>query len=76
MKTYSKEDIAKAFGEFIREAREARGLYQHEVAGQLGLSRSYYTQVESGSRYIYFSTAVDICNVLNLDLGAFMKRLK
>ena len=76
MKMNSKEDVAKEFGAFIREEREKRGLYQFEVAGKLGLSRSYYTQIESGSRDIYFSTAVDICNILDLDLGTFMKRLK
>ena len=76
MKMNSKEDIAIEFGAFIREEREARSLYQFEVAGKLGLSRSYYTQIESGSRDIYFSTAVYICNILDLDLGTFMKRLK
>ena len=76
MKINSKEDVAKEFGAFIREEREKRGLYQFEVAEKLGLSRSYYTQIESGSRDIYFSTAVDICNILDLDLGTFMKRLK
>ena len=76
MKTSPKEVIAKEFGKFIREAREEQGLYQAEIAERLGLSRSYYTLIESGEREIYFSLAFNICCVLNLDLGEFMKRLK
>ena len=76
MKTADKEKLAKEFGIFIREAREKRGLYQHEVADQLGVARSYYTHIENGIRDIYFSLAVDICNILELDLNELMKRLK
>ena len=76
MKTIAKETIAKEFGQFIREAREKEGLYQADLAERLGLSRSYYTLIEAGDREIYFSLAVNICRVLNLDLGEFMQRLK
>ena len=41
MKTIDKEKITKEFGAFIREAREKRGLYQADVAEQLGVSRAY-----------------------------------
>lgn len=75
MKPLDKELVAKEFGAFIRAAREARGMYQYEVAEQLGMTRAYYTRIESG-RDIYFSTALDICRVLNLDLNEFMERLK
>lgn len=76
MKTSPKEVIAKEFGQFIRDEREKQGLYQAELAERLGLSRSYYTLIEAGEREIYFSLAFNICRVLNLDLGEFMKRLK
>ena len=76
MKTVDKETIAKEFGKFIREAREAEDLFQADIAERLGLSRSYYTLIEAGEREIYFSLAFNICRVLNLDLGEFMKRLK
>lgn len=75
MKPLDKDLVAKEFGAFIREAREARGLYQYEIAEQLGMTRAYYTRIESG-RDIYFSTALDICRVLDLDMNEFMKRLK
>jgi transcriptional regulator with XRE-family HTH domain len=76
MKTVGKEKVAKEFGAYIREVREKRGLYQYEIADQLGVARSYYTHIENGTRDIYFSSVVDICNILELDLNEFMKRLK
>ena len=76
MKTIDKETVSKEFGQFIREAREAKGLYQADIAEQLGVSRSYYTHIEAGDREIYFTLAINICRVLDLDVSEFMKRLK
>jgi transcriptional regulator with XRE-family HTH domain len=76
MKTVDKENVSKEFGLFIREAREKKGLYQAEIAEQLGVSRAYYTHIEAGNREIYFTMGINICRVLDLDIGEFMKRLK
>ena len=76
MKTVEKETVAKEFGQFIREAREAKGLYQADVAEKLGLSRAYYSRVETGDREIYFTLALNLCRVLDLDIGDFAKRMK
>lgn len=76
MKTIDKEKIAVEFGTFVREAREKQGLFQADVAERIGVSRSYYTFIEAGKREIYFSLAINICRVLNLDMNDFMKRLK
>lgn len=76
MKTVDKEKVTKEFGQFIREAREAKGLYQADIAEQLGMSRAYYTHIEAGNREIYFTTAINICRVLDLDISDFAKRLK
>ena len=75
MKKVDKEKIAVEFGAFIREARERKGLYQAEVAEKVAVSRSYYAYIETGSREIYFSLAVNICRVLDLDISEFMDRL-
>ena len=75
IKPLDKDLVAKEFGAFIREVREARGMFQHEVAEKLGMTRAYYTRIESG-RDIYFSTALDICRVLDLDINEFMQRLQ
>lgn len=76
MKTVEKEKVSKEFGAFIREARESKGIYQAEIAEQLGVSRAYYTHIEAGNREIYFTMAINICRILNLDINEFMKRLK
>ena len=76
MKTIEKQKVANEFGRFVREARERKGMTQYEIAEQLGVSRSYYTMIESGNREIYFTLAMNICKVLNLDINDFMKRLK
>ena len=76
MKAIDKETISAEFGTFVREARERKGLYQADVAEKLGVSRSYYAFIEAGKRDIYFSLAVNICRVLDLDISEFMKNLK
>ena len=68
--------LAAEFDRFIQEAREMKGLLQADVAEKLGVSRSYYTYIEAGTREIYFSLAVNICRVLDLDMNDFMKLLK
>ena len=76
MKTIDKDKVATEFGRFVREARERKGLYQADVAEQIGVSRSYYTMIEAGNREIYFTLAINICRVLDLDMNDFTKMLK
>ena len=76
MKVIEKDKISVEFGAFIREAREAKGLYQADVAEMLGVSRSYYAFIEGGQRDIYLTLAVNLCRVLDLDISDFMTRLK
>ena len=70
------KNLAAEFGRFIREAREMKGFLQADVAEKLGVSRSYYGHIESGNREIYFTLAINICRVLDLDMNDFMKVLK
>ncbi len=76
MNSIDKEKVAREFGAFIRKAREDRGLYQADVAEKVGVSRVYYTHIEAGNREIYFSLALNICRVLNLNINDFAKILK
>lgn len=76
MKTIDKDKITAEFGSFIRDARENRGILQADIAEQLGVSRSYYCLIEAGKREIYFTLAMNICQILKLDINDFMKRLK
>lgn len=76
MKTYEEEIISAKFGSFIRESREEKGLYQADIAEQIGVSRSYYSLIEAGKRDIYFSLAVKICRTLELDARKLIECLK
>ena len=76
MPTIEKEKISKEFGAFIREGRLKKGLSQEDVATQVDIKRTYYTLIEEGQRQVYFALALNICNVLDLDIGKFMKQLK
>ena len=73
MKNIEKEKAAIEFGRFVREARERNGMTQADVAEKLGVSRSYYTMIEAGSRDIYFTMAMDICRILKLNINDFVK---
>ncbi len=76
MKITEKQKVATEFGRFVREARERSGMTQADVAEQLGVSRSYYTMIEAGNREIYFTLALNICQILKLNINDFMKCLK
>jgi transcriptional regulator with XRE-family HTH domain len=76
MKSFGEEKVAKAFGAFIREARESKGLMQADVAMQLGICRPYYCYIEQGARSIYFSRALQICKILGVSLDDFERRLE
>lgn len=57
----------KRIGEFLKNAREAAGLTQHEVAERAGLTAAYVSQVESGRRADpQFSTIVKMCTALRI----------
>ena len=76
MKAIAKDKISVEFGKFVRAERERKNLYQADVAEKLGVSRSYYAFIESGERDIYFTLALNVCRVLDLDLNDFLKGLK
>lgn len=76
MHIIEKEKILKAFGAFIREGRLKKGLSQEDVATQVDIKRTYYTLIEAGQRQLYFALALNICRVLDLDIGKFMNQLK
>lgn len=76
MKAIDKDKISVEFGKFVRAERERKGLYQADVAKMLDVSRAYYAFIENGERDIYFTLALNICRVLDLDLNDFLKQLK
>lgn len=51
----------------IKQARLAKGLNQEEVAERIGLSRSYFAQLESGTRQLTSKKQAAIAKVLGVD---------
>lgn len=62
------------FGNFIKNGREKKGLYQREVAKQLGISQNYLSNIETGSKNLDFTLAINICHVLDLNMNDFIAK--
>lgn len=60
------------FGKFIHNARTSKGLYQIEIAEQVGISQVYMSHIERGARDIDLALALKICDALNLDISDFI----
>lgn len=68
--------FALAFGEFIKDGRLLKRLYQREVAEHFNMSQAYYSCLEKGQRSVDLGLAMKICDFLDLDLGAFLESYK
>lgn len=73
MKIIDNSECLIGFGEFIRSKREQLGMYQQDVALELGISQVYYSQIERGIRNVDLVLAMEICKVLRLDLNDYIK---
>lgn len=54
--------------ERLKQAREAKGLSQIEMASRIGVSQAAYCYYEQGLRIPSLGVAKTICNVLNVSL--------
>jgi transcriptional regulator with XRE-family HTH domain len=57
----------------LREAREASGLTQAQVAKRLGAYASFISKIESGERRIDVVELRQLCGVYKLDLVGFLR---
>ena len=53
----------------IRSLRKAKGLRAQDVARKLGLSRSYYSQLESGARRLTVGHLIEIARILGVSVN-------
>lgn len=51
--------------EILKERRELAGFKQLEMANEVGISKSYYSLIENGSRRVSYELAYKIAEVLN-----------
>lgn len=64
------------FGLAVKEAREACGLTQQQLANKLGWSLSKVGHVESDSQNLHLSFAVELATGLGVTLDGLVKRAK
>lgn len=62
----------KAVGRRIKQAREAKGLTQEQLAEKVSLSASHMSVIERGVKPPKLETFVDIANVLNVDANSIL----
>lgn len=56
---------------WLKKIREENSLTHNNVAVMTGISRAYYTQIETGARNPRVETAKKIATVLNFDWTIF-----
>lgn len=59
--------------QWLIQLRELKGMTQLDVASQSGISRSYYSGVELGTRNVKPATAKRIAQVLGFDWTLFFE---
>jgi transcriptional regulator with XRE-family HTH domain len=70
----SRMDLREIFARNLRRLRNAKGLTQDELAADAGISRSYLSQIESGSFYVSIKIIGKLADVLDAEPEEFLKR--
>jgi len=65
-----------AIAEAVREAREAKGLTQSQLAGFAGLSEIYLSELERGSRSASLNVLLLIANVLGIKVSELVCQIE
>lgn len=60
----------QALGRLLQQARLAQGLSQQQVAGSLGISQSYVSELESGKTSLALMRIFDIMRLTGMTLEA------
>ncbi len=65
-----------AIAETVREAREAKGLTQGQLAGLAGLSPIYLSELERGGRSASLNALLLIANVLEIKVSELVRQIE
>lgn len=74
MRKLDNRECLNGFGDFIRAGRLQNKLLQREVAEQLGISAPYYCDIENGKKNVDLVVAMEICQILNIDLSDYISK--
>lgn len=72
----TKHPALSALGDHIRKLREAKDFTQEEFAHQAGLERTYYGDVERGTRNVAALNLVRIARALGVEVGDLFPPVK
>lgn len=50
----------------LRKTRKEHGLTVYDMAKKLGISPSYYSQIETGKKRLFYDMAVRIASIFNM----------
>ncbi len=67
------DQALKRIGNKLQAARKLKDLTQEQVADNVGISRSYYLQIENGERNPSSTVIMDIVRVLGVDIADVLK---
>ena len=70
------QDRLVQFGNFIKEERTKKELYQYELAEMLGVTQSYISHIERGERDIDLSLLLKLCDVLDANFGEYINIIR
>lgn len=68
-KTIDSKEFYVYVGKKLKGVREFRGLIQQEVADQIGISRCYLSQIESGDVMISLENFLKLCWLMDIEYG-------
>ncbi len=66
-RTEESDKILSIFAQNLKKCRIAKGISQEQLALTAGISRSYYTEIETGKRNISLLNLVKLMTVLEVD---------
>lgn len=69
-------DLRETFARNLRRLRNAKDVSQDELAADAGISRSYLSQLESGSFHVSIKIIGKLADVLDAEPEEFLKRGK
>lgn len=72
-KARKNDDFDVNVGNNLRELRTKQSMSQQELGDKLNVTRTAVCHWESGERALYFSTAKEICKILNCKLDDLIK---
>lgn len=73
MRTTDSPVLGLTFGDFVKTARLAKHMTQHEVATLAKIDQAYLSKIELGRREPTLSVALRICDALGLEINDYAK---